>query len=532
MKKIILPVLFLLMYTFANGQTTWNFEDPCSNYSNSFYLGCIPNAMSTSGTPDTQGEDVAAFPLAYEGRRYAHMYSRADHCPNDDTAQEHGEGIALRFSFQPNKTYIIKMHLQCSDFTSHTNAEIALTNGFLNFGGTDAPDIPPCQKIKDKVQPLPAGSKIIANYPSYSFVGHNWIKKTIIVSGLTQIFSQLSIRPRNSQPSGNEDYWNMYVDSVTITECPQANFNYALCQIGTKIQVTISGSTGAAGQWTLYKANNCAGGTEDWNLSNGQSINWTNTNLTQFLVGFNTGCYVIEQVIPASNECPETRIRRLFDSNYAPGYILMGEFLFQQNTPCSGGLTYSADCIPSFTYINGVDHWTVKDLTSQTTNYYTTTGTLSLDLISAHSYHIEHYITLNDKSVGYCVQSDIGIVDWRCTNAPGMVVKSTTLEGATDIMFSKKSDQRTSSETELPVNNAVLTPNPMVSGYAVLKTNSSLDNAYDVTIYDLNGRAIRVYHEVTDSELQIDRTGMTSGVYFVKVTNGSGFRQTLKLLVQ
>lgn len=68
-------------------------------------------------------------------------------------------------------------------------------------------------------------------------------------------------------------------------------------------------------------------------------------------------------------------------------------------------------------------------------------------------------------------------------------------------------------------------PNP-VSDQLLIKTPQTLDIA--ITIYDVIGQ--EVFKEATQTNREIQTSGMKSGLYFVKITTADGREQTLKFI--
>ncbi len=182
--------LFTLALLLPLGNASWSqvvvsesFEQSCSNYYNSFYLGCIPNWISTSGTPDNNSP--SGLGTAYQGSRFVNAYANWN--PALYTPAERSEGIALNYSFQAGTTYKISYAVKggsgANPATQTYTAKWILTNGMVNqSGGLGAP--------QEATPAIPSGSQQL---PNMSFNGQGWTVNTQTFTA-TANFSQLWLR--------------------------------------------------------------------------------------------------------------------------------------------------------------------------------------------------------------------------------------------------------------------------------------------------------------------------------------------------
>ncbi|MES2556648.1 MAG: T9SS type A sorting domain-containing protein [Bacteroidota bacterium] len=174
--------LMIFLNNSAWGQIvyTQGFENSCSNYINSFAIGCIPNWISTSGTPDTQ----SSLGTAPEGSRYAHCYAKWD---GGCIHPSQSEGIALNYTFQAGTkykiTYLMKVNPGLNSGSQSLAVNWILTNGLTNQSGgiCTAGDNPPN---------IPAGSHTLAT-PSYNWT--SWTSNQHIFTP-TSTFNQVWLR--------------------------------------------------------------------------------------------------------------------------------------------------------------------------------------------------------------------------------------------------------------------------------------------------------------------------------------------------
>lgn len=179
--------LYMLAFMFFLGNSAWGqivytqgFENPCSNYAYTFQNGCIPNWISTSGTPDTQ----SSYGAAPEGSRYAHCYAKWD---GGCIHPAQSEGIALNYTFNAGTTYKITYKMKVNPGLNPASQSLAvnwiLTNGLTNQSGGIC-------TTGDNAPSIPAGSVTLPT-PSY-----NWTSWTLNQHTFTPTsnFNQLWLR--------------------------------------------------------------------------------------------------------------------------------------------------------------------------------------------------------------------------------------------------------------------------------------------------------------------------------------------------
>ncbi|MDH4471697.1 MAG: hypothetical protein QE487_03765, partial [Fluviicola sp.] len=254
---------FALMIFLGNsawGQYTQGFEASCSNYANSFALGCIPNWISTSGTPDTQ----SSFGAAPEGSRYAHCYAKWD---GGCIHPSQSEGIALNYAFQAATTYKITYKMKVNPGLNSASQTLAinwiLTNGLVNQTGAicSAGDNPPN---------IPAGSQTLPA-PSYNWTSWTLNQHTFTA---TSNFNQLWLRNivtstvMNSLASSTILVDDIKIEVVCIP-APSITSANSFC-LGSPMSFTGSATNCAVTNnvWTVVECNSAgtplAGAVEWW----------------------------------------------------------------------------------------------------------------------------------------------------------------------------------------------------------------------------------------------------------------------------
>ena len=112
MKKLsLLIVLFISSISFSlhAQEVQEGFEQSCNENWNSFYLGCIPDWISTSGTPDNASSHSGV--TASEGLRYVRIHASYDGwaCPS---SPQRSEGVAINYNFQKDVGYEVSFDEQ------------------------------------------------------------------------------------------------------------------------------------------------------------------------------------------------------------------------------------------------------------------------------------------------------------------------------------------------------------------------------------------------------------------------------------
>ena len=209
--KRVLSLLALMLFlgnpNSVRSQVVVNegFENVCSNYLNPFQLGCFPNWIAPSGTPDTSS---VLLPPAYQGSRYVHMYARWDDgCVHPDCS----EGIALNYAFQSGVTYTIsyaaKGFSAANPVTQTYTGNWILTNGLVNQTTATGTCVP-----SEYTPNIPAGSYPLGNTV---FNNSSWTVNTFTFTP-TSNFGQIWFR--NTQTSSVHGLLgsDILIDNVVI----------------------------------------------------------------------------------------------------------------------------------------------------------------------------------------------------------------------------------------------------------------------------------------------------------------------------
>ena len=310
MQRLLLLLPVLLLSILAHAQTCWDFEQQCSNPSNAFNLGCVPNATAASGTPGLTNS------TAVTGTRYCH--------PTYYSNTVHGQGILLNFAFNAGTKYELKFFIRNSGSLANGDGNnpyvgLHLVNGMSNSGGTIVGN-DPCLNTNDLIPAIPAGAQTITRLSSAT-VGTDWIEQKVIIAP-TANFTQLWIRPfiNLAELEVNADpVYSIYVDDVCIKEvdCTPEPYTLSICRRGddgNTLSVTIDGADGVPqSAWKLFPMSKCPNGTPGAS----QVINWTSDKTFEVPAG--TGCFRLFYAWAKPN-CPLRIVTQHFstDDDYYP----------------------------------------------------------------------------------------------------------------------------------------------------------------------------------------------------------------------
>jgi hypothetical protein len=323
--------LFLCFHGSAFAQTVtqrcWDFEESCGNHAEAFRTGCIPNAISTHGSPDTKSDYNGI--TAPNGARYATARIRYDVCPPPSGTQWvptwRGEGFALEFNFMAGVTYVITFKARTTSQTSSNSSwfskcDLFLTNNLTNGGGLENPASSVCQmQFSTPPPPQPPAIGMVSE-------SAGWVNYSFPVTPATN-FTQLWFRPDiviknntiNSQGNNFFHFDNVCVSTQqTVPPCTPLNFSVNLCQFsGTEfVKATISGPAAPPAvpqaSFALYPIKNCAAGFAIGNAGPPVPITWTSA--TTFNLPANSGCYALVYLsnIPG---CELTFVSQVINTN-------------------------------------------------------------------------------------------------------------------------------------------------------------------------------------------------------------------------
>lgn len=256
------------MIFLGNSNPVWSqvvvnegFENTCSDYALSFRLGCIPNWIAVSGTPDTRS---VYLPPAYQGR-FAYMVSLWDGgCAHPDMS----EGIALNYAFQSGVNY--KISYAAKGFSSANAATQTYTGRWILTNGLVNQSLPPGNCFPSEYTPnIPAGSQSL---PSTVFNNSSWTVNTFTFTP-TSNFSQIWFRNTQTSSVGNALFGaQMAIDSVVIekicTPTPSISSPSSFC-LGSPISFVGSAPncTVTNNVWTVVECTSTGGavtGAVEW----------------------------------------------------------------------------------------------------------------------------------------------------------------------------------------------------------------------------------------------------------------------------
>jgi hypothetical protein len=495
----------------------WNFEESCSDPSHSFYLGCIPYASSSHGTPDNytpnSGQPV---PASSGGAHYAHMYTQYfGPCPG--TSGDQGEGILLQFNFQAGHTYKISF---LARQTGRSDLRAILVNSMPN---TETHNVINGCGDEDVIPAVPTDHYDVMTINSNSLSSGSWLSYTQSVTPSTS-FNQLWFRPKAVLGNSNA----VFIDNVCVDECPTANFEYELCKVENQyVRISAAAPSGTTGEWQLYNAINCNGGTGNNNISFDAVASSTESN-PQFLVQYNTGCYILQYTITSSIQgCPNIVIRKIFDSAYGGTNSLNGAFSIKNG--CASP-TYNVIFAPKY---NGpaLHHWELHDaVTNQLIQSYTSAGTAALTITVNYgfAYRMDHWAT----SIGSetCYSSDVHWITFGCGSAQEKVGASGSHPLLNESTAKQYIEEREMSGT-VALINSLLYPNPASGESVTLQVGRTTGETYNVALHDIQGHLVQSYLDQTEPRISIATRDLSQGIYFIKVGYTNGGQETLKLVI-
>ncbi|HPI07279.1 MAG TPA: T9SS type A sorting domain-containing protein [Saprospiraceae bacterium] len=493
----------------------WNFEESCSDKGHAFSstVNCIPNASSAYGTADIYSTQVP--PAVDGGSGYVHMYAQYyDGCQGTDGQQ--GEGIFLNFNFQVGHTYKISFLARKQGVPE---LRAILVN---NMPSSEGGSIDNGCNDTDKVPAVPPGSLNVTTLSGNALPTANWGVFTQTVTPGSS-FNQLWFRPRTTLGTNN----HVFLDNVCIQECPSATFEYDLCKIENHdIQVTATAPAGTTGEWILYNAIKCNGGTGNDNIY-ADALAWSSEANPVFNVQVNTGCYVLQYTVASSVQgCPDIVVRKLFDSAYGGSTWVGGAFFMRSN--CASPI-YTASFTPRFTGSNAQHHWALYNaITHELIQTYTTSGASTLNIVVNYGtpYYIEHWATLFGTPL--CYKSDVYWATFGCGSINGLVEKTGSYPLSETIAV-QPTGKRALADHFTPKNSLVF-PNPASTESVTLQVND-YDKAYNVAVRDIQGHLIQAYNDVNTPEMSISSQDLTAGIYFIQISYATGAHETLKLVI-
>ena len=289
MKKLLSIALLLSFHLVSFGQNSlrvWDFEETCPDPNDAFHLGCIPNAQSASGTPDTKSNYIGVTPAF--GLKFAHMYAR--YCPAGPI-QYHSEGILLNYPFTAGNHYKLIYAIRSESQVS-PETKIVLVNNMPNTGGYENGSA--CSGTLDALPDIPANSEIIKTHNEGDISQLLWSAQYISFTPGAN-FNQLWFRPKGiTNPSVILP--GIYLDIVSVRdECDFSQSYNTVCQypeIPGTVFVSPRIDPAESVQWQLVSALNCSDGTVPSNFGAPVPINWLTLNET-FSLPLNSGCYIL-----------------------------------------------------------------------------------------------------------------------------------------------------------------------------------------------------------------------------------------------
>lgn len=281
---LLLTVLSVQLVSAQASLRTWDFEEPCAQPGLAFQTGCIPFASAGSGTPAVSSVGGAA-----SGSKYAQMNG----CYPTGDGNNYAESILLNYNFVSGRSYTISFAYRTFDaagFFSAPSMPLYLVNNISS--PVIQPGMPQdaCGNSNSITPSVPSTSKRVGVLIDY--IPSGWKTATYEVVADAN-YNQLWFRPQGDDLLNNTVY-DFQIDKVTIREtCDPLRFSVNLCQYpgSDELTATITGVNIPQGQWRMWKALNCNGGTLTPNFGAFAPINWTGPNT--FSLPDNSGCYIL-----------------------------------------------------------------------------------------------------------------------------------------------------------------------------------------------------------------------------------------------
>lgn len=289
-------LLFLPFLTFSQSASTtqycWNFENNCTDLAHAFGLLCVPNAISTHGTPSLSDE--------YQSR-HAHLYIKYENCGTSGNSV-HSEGIALAYNFQAGVTYTVRFDAIGAGGITAPNPllKFTLANGLANQNIPNNSG-PYCLQTAD-LPPIPPSGMLVRTFTQSEFSNVQWTPSSLRFTP-TQNFSQLWIYPEINTaalPAVNSEVNTFFsLDNICIQEaCEDIPFRLSSCRasgeiprINVKIEdINIPGDV-PANMWYVAKLIDCNLGFTFFNTQSISPITFTGTNT--FSLPADDGCYAV-----------------------------------------------------------------------------------------------------------------------------------------------------------------------------------------------------------------------------------------------
>ncbi|MEM6262114.1 MAG: T9SS type A sorting domain-containing protein [Bacteroidota bacterium] len=99
-------------------------------------------------------------------------------------------------------------------------------------------------------------------------------------------------------------------------------------------------------------------------------------------------------------------------------------------------------------------------------------------------------------------------------------------------IFNTCQPRNVSIEDELNANGSLnVYPNPF-SDFATLTFSNPRAKAYTITLSDLTGKVVRRMDNITGEQVEIEKGGLSNGIYMMTIFNAIGDRHTEKLIIQ
>ena len=210
----------------------------------------------------------------------------------------------------------------------------------------------------------------------------------------------------------------------------------------------------------------------------------------------------------------------------------------KNSTSSDATYSISADCFgnvfltgPYQSYSITIGSTTLINNAAPNRNFYIVEYTSSGDVVWATG------IGGSNDDAGYsiCTDPEGNLIAGGYFTSPSLAFGETTLtnsgSGTIDLFVAKLESTRTPIFINGIISNQhmIIYPDPFITTATII-FNPMLNNA-ELNIYNLFGQKLRTINHISGSKMQIARGNLTSGIYFVNITQDNKITTTSKVVI-
>ncbi|MFK8039574.1 MAG: T9SS type A sorting domain-containing protein [Crocinitomicaceae bacterium] len=466
-------------------------SNSCTSLANAFYLGCLPDWISTSGSPSINTGSIIPF-----NGDYAHGYIKARDDFSGPTEQR-SESIALNnFTFMQGVTYKITYRVQINANlhpSKYHHAEWVLTNGLQNqTGGYLSP--------QELLPPLPANQ--IINSPVNSTSG-TWVTNTHEFTPNAN-YGQLTFRNYifYTNAHGGVTTGDWYLDDFRIEIlCPIITDDEyyscgedfpTICPIGTDANTT-------------------------WAYNAGTTMNLVHTG----------ACFTPTQpgdyVLVNSGECYSTTTFTIIDT-CAPCNADFELQIFNQGNGMYGITPLLTDPSVSFVYMEVLQNGGVVAQSSTPSSFVLPAGSYTICIVVRNNWTGEVCQYCQDFCIGETTD-----FEWDGIERASEWERESESR-SNEIQSEVKSEEFKGKQLEKYLK-PIITPNPS-NGEFVISSLKTKTKMVAIEVYDMNSKLVYSLNSIQNkNRVSVDLKDQQSGIYIVKIVNSDGSMNHQKVVV-